>query len=146
MGIKGKIEDDHIPVNKYELIVPGLPPLIFTAVSAIEDELDTVEMPDRSPRSGGVTKPVEFTAVQPAHHTIEVLAMEAWFLESETMLPTYRKAASLVMSSGSGNTLKTTSLINIFPSKKALPDLDMGNEGDMAAITWTFKADSALPL
>ena len=71
--------------------------------------------------------------------------MESWFAQAEAMTPGYRKAASLVMQSGSGQIIKTYTLMNLFPTKRATPDLDMGNEGELALLTWTFKGDTALP-
>jgi len=146
MPIKGMIQDDHIPVNKYQLIVPGLPDLTLTTVGGIEEELEVAEMPDRSMRPGGTTKAVEFTATQPAHHTSEIAAMEAWFAEcQDPVTPTCRKAGTLLMQSGTGATIRSFSLVNLFPFKRATPDLDMANEGEAALLTWTFKADTILP-
>jgi len=140
--MKGAIQPDHIGVNKYELIVIGLPPLTFTAVSGIERELQTVDLPDRTTASGGGTNPVEFTADLPAHHIIQQAAMEAWFVEGQDPVsPTYKKVGTLVLKSGSGLVLRPFPLLGLYVSKRATPDLEMANEGELAIITWTLKAD-----
>ena len=36
MPLKGLIDPDHIPVNKYELAVIGLPTIQFTSISGME--------------------------------------------------------------------------------------------------------------
>jgi hypothetical protein len=147
MPIKATLQPDHIPTNKYQLIVVGLPPVTFTKISGIEVEVDTVDLPDRTRASGGNAKAVEFTAEMPMHHTIEMAAMEIWFTEGQDPVSlTYKKAGTLIHTSGSGAVLRTYSLIGIFCSKRKLPDLDFESEGDMATIEWTFQCDTVLPI
>jgi len=145
--MKGAIQGDHIPVNKYQLLVLGMPPLTFTEVSGIEEELEVAELPDRTVASGGNTKAIEFTGKLPMHHLAEQAAMELWFSSAQDpVLPTYKLPATLVHQSITGNVLRTYSLLGLFPSKRALPDLEMANEGEMAAVEWTFRADDILPI
>ena len=145
--MKGVIKEDHIPINKYEIIVAGMPPLLFTEILGLEKELQTTDLPDRTTASGGNTGPVEFTAKQPMHHTVEVAAMELWLQEGQDpVTPTYKKAGTLIRKSLTGNVVNTTTIIGLYVSKKKEPDLEMANEGEMAAIEWTFKADDSLPV
>jgi hypothetical protein len=145
--MKGTIKADHISVNKYQLLVLGMPPLTFTTISGIEDELEVVDLPDRTKASGGNRKAVEFTAKLPMHHIAEQAMMELWFLESQDPVsPLYKKVGTLIHLSISGNVLRTYSMTGIFPSKRALPELDMKNEGEMAEVEWTFQADNMLPI
>jgi len=60
--------------------------------------------------------------------------------------PLYKKVGTLIHLSISGNVLRTYSMTGIFPSKRALPELDMKNEGEMAEVEWTFQADNMLPI
>lgn len=145
--MKGVIKPDHMPVNKYELIVPGLPTLVFTTISGLEDELQTVDMPDRTVRSGGNRGPVEFTATQPMHHTVERAAMEVWYREAQDpVLPSAYKVGTLVHKSNSGAASASYTLIDLFPTKRKLPDLEMANEGEEGEIEWTFKASDVIPI
>lgn len=145
--MKGVLQTDHIPVNKYQMLVVGLPPLTFTEISGIEQELETVDLPDRTVASGGNKGVVEFTVMQPAHHLAEVAAIESWFVESiDPVSGSYKKDGTVILQSISGDTIKTHSILGMFPSKKALPDLEMANEGELATIEWTFKADEVLPI
>ena len=147
MVLKGTILPDHIPVNNYELLVLGIVPLTFTEISGLEEELETTQLPDRTVASGGNTLPVEFTAMQPMHHLIEVGAMEVWFRESQDpVLPTYKKAATILVKSISGLQTRSYALTGVFPKKRKTPDLEMANEGEAAMIEWTFSADKVLPL
>lgn len=147
MGMKGKILPDHLPLNKYKLLVIGLPPLTTTMVSGIEEEMDVVTLPDRTQASGGNTKPGEFTIKLPMHHLVEQAAMEAWFKESQDpVTATYKKPGTLVYESNSGTTLKSYTLVGLFPSKRKLPDAEMSNEGEMAEVEWTLKYDDILPV
>lgn len=139
--MKGAILPDHMPVNKYELIVIGLPPLTFTAISGIEDELQTVTLPDQTTASGGNKLPVEFTGTVPAHHP-ETIFLDAWFIEGQDPVsPGYKKIATLVLKSLSGLNLKPYPLTGLYISKRGTPDLEMENDGEMAAIVYTFKGD-----
>lgn len=145
--MKGVIKPDHIPVNKYQLIIIGLPPLNPIEISGMEDELETVDLPDRTVASGGNRKATEFTMMIPAHHTLEVAGCEAWFLEGqEPVSPGYKKAGTLLLRSISGETIRSRSLIGAFISKRADPDLELVNEGEMAAYEYTVKIDDILPI
>jgi hypothetical protein len=145
--MKGAIQADHMPVNKYELLMLGMPPLTPTEISGIEDELQTTELPDRTRASGGNRGPTEFTMMLPMHHLVEQAAMEVWFRSSQDpVLPTYKIVGTLIHKSISGETLRTYSLVGAFPSKRVLPDLEMANEGEMAAVEWTISVDDILPI
>ena len=145
--MKGALQGDHIPLNKYQLIVLGMPELTFTKIGGLEEELETVDLPDRTVASGGQTKALEFSASIPAHHLIQQAAMELWFVEGrDPVASTYKKTGTLIMKSIGGSTLRTYSLLGLFVSKRATPDLEMANEGEMAEIEWTFKADMMLPI
>lgn len=138
---------DHIPVNNFDLIVVGGPPTIqFITIDGLEEELDTVDLPDRTKASGGNTKPIEFTATHPKHHTIEDAFLELWFSEGQDpVLPTYKKAATLLVNSISSLNVRSYNLIGMFPSKRKTADLDMANEGELNVTEWTFNVDLPIP-
>lgn len=145
--MKGVIKKDHIPLNKFQLLVLGLPDFTFTAVSGIEEELDVTDLPDRTRASGGRTAPVEFTVMLPMHHIVEQAAMELWYAQSKDPVAVdYQKQGTLILPSISGNTIRTYSLIDLFPSKRGLPEFEMDNEGEMAAVEWTLNANEVLPI
>jgi len=145
--LKGRLQADHIPVNKFTLFVAGMPPIEFTKVSGIEEELQSVSLPDRTVASGGNTAPVEFTAETMMHHLLEQVALELWFKEGQDPVsPTYKKVGTLIHKSLTGNTLRTFTVVGVFISKRKLPDLEMANEGEPAVVEWTFKADQILPI
>jgi len=146
MGLKGKIEENHIPKNNFELIVVGLPPILFTEVGGITEELDTVDLPDRTVASGGNTKATELTVMQPSHHDVEVLAMEAWYKEAQDpVTPTYKKVGILTKKDIGGNIVRSYTLQGAFPKSRALQDLSLENEGEMDTIEWTLSVDDILP-
>lgn len=145
--MKGAILPDHMGVNHYELSVLGLASLTFTAVAGIESETTTVDLPDRTTASGGEVIPSEFTARLPLHHLTEQAIMRAWLQEGrDPVSPTYKKVATLIYKSISGQNLRSYQLVNLFPFKEALPDLEMANDGEMAENEWTFKADDIFPI
>ena len=145
--MKGKIKPDHMPVNKYELIVIGLPPFTPVTVSGIEDELQTVDLPDRTKASGGNRGPSEVVITLPMHHLAEQAAMEIWFAESQDPVsPTYKKIGTLIHKSNSGQVFRSYTLKDVFPSKRSLPELDMANEGEQAVVEWTLQVDDVLPI
>jgi len=147
MAIKGVIFPDHVQMNKYTLQVAGLSPMLFTAVSGIEEELDATDLPDRTPQSGGRVKPIEFELTQPVHHNLERAAMELWYREChDPILPTHKKVGTLIMFSQSLLNQPSWSILGMFPFKRALPDLDLDNDGEMAAIVWSMKASEIIPL
>lgn len=145
--MKGEIQPDHNPVNKFEFQVVGLG--VFTAVeiSGIEDELDTTELPDRTVASGGNRQATEFELKIPMHHTTERALLEIWYKESQDPVsPTYKKPCTLLHPSLSGAKSVNYTLIGVFPKKRTLPDLEKANEGEMAVITFMMSCDDVLPL
>ena len=146
MGIKGTIQANHVQLNKYELAVIGLPTLVITAISGIEEELDVSEMPDRTRVSGGRTKPVEYDITIPLHHTLEQLALEQWFEQCKDPVdPEHKKLGTLTLFNQSGDPLVSFTLPDTFPTKRGLPDLELDNDGEMAAAVWSMSSDDVIP-
>lgn len=146
MVMKGSLQADHVPVNNFELIVVGMPSIFFVTISGIEEELQTVDLPDRTTASGGNTTPVEFTATVPLHHTLERAALESWFKEGQDpVTKTYKKPATLIHKRLSGGEEGVYAILGMFPKMRKLPDLDKNNDGDLAVMEWTFRADDILP-
>ncbi len=145
MPIKGTILPDYLPVNKFQLIVTGLPvPMTLMNLSGIEDELDVAELPDRTNGSGGRKKQIEFEIGIPAHHKLEIAQMEAWYVEcQDPVLPTHKKVGTVVINSQSNLSVGFITLVGLFISKRAMPDLELDNDGEQTVITYTLKADLA---
>lgn len=145
MPLKRKIQSDHMPVNNYEMVVPGLPPILFTKIDGLDEELEHTDLPDRTTASGGNTKVVEFTAHQLLHHTAEVAAIERWYNSSKHPVQFgYKKNITLMYFSISDTRWRTYSLMGAFPTKRKLPNLEMNNEGDAAICEWTFRCDEVV--
>lgn len=147
--MKGVIDPDHVPINRFKLLVIGTVTPVFTVVatSGVEEELEVEELPDRTVASMGRTGPMEFSISIPMHHRAEQAAMELWFIESrDPILPTYKKPAVLTHTSISGEEDFSYIFVDLFPYKRGLPALDMGAEGDMAVVTWHLKASTLIPL
>lgn len=145
--MKGAIKPDHMPVNKYDFIVLGMPPFTPITVSGIEDELQVVDLPDRTKASGGNRNPAEVTVTFPMHHLTEQAALELWYAESQDPVsPTYKKVGTLIHKSNSGQAFRSYTMDGIFPSKRVLPELNMDNEGEQAVVEWTFQIDDLLPI
>jgi len=144
MSIKGVLQSNRVQVNKFELMIVPLtfPKPLFTRISGLEMELDTVDLPDRTTRSGGREKQVEFEVDQPMHHVIEVVAMEGWWKQCVNTLPLYLKIGTLLILNEYLGRSQKFMLYNLWLSKRSQSDLDLDNDGDMAIITWTMKADS----
>lgn len=144
MPIKSVLLPDHVQVNKYQLLIVGMPPMTLTAISGIEEELDVTELPDRTTASGGRTKPVSFDITQPAHHIIERLAMETWWEMVKNGLPLYKRVGTLLQFSQSNLQQVGYMLMGLYPTKRALPDLELDNDGDLSTLVWTMNADEVL--
>jgi hypothetical protein len=144
--IKGTIQPEHIAVNKYELIVIGLPKLTPTSVGGVEEELNAIALPDRTKASGGNTNPTETTIAIPLHHKVEIAAMEKWCVDCQDPVdPKYKKAATLIMKRISQKDGLAFSWTGVFITKRKLPDLEMTNEGEMAVAS-TRSPSTASPV
>lgn len=146
MAMKGTIKPGHIPANNYQLMVVGLPALTPTAVSGLDTELETANLPDRTVASGGNTKAADITIKLPMHHVVEQRAMEKWFQDSQDPVkPGYKKPATLCFINIEGKVTRAFSLIGVFPKKRKLPDMDLANAGDMTVAEWTLAVDDVQP-
>lgn len=142
MGQKFVVQEDHIPVNNYTLTINGLPPITFTSVGALEQEIEWVELPDKTQASTGRSKPGEVEVKIPAHHSIEVAAMETWSIEGQDPItPGYKKSGNLSFYSGTLLRVLNVTIIGAFICKGATPEGEMANEGEMAELTYTMKWD-----
>lgn len=144
--IKNVIKENRVPVNKFKLVVqPGVGEITLVSVSGIEEELDATELPDRTVRSGGRSKPFEPEIVQPMHHDIEVLAMESWYNMCKFTLPGYLKIGVLIQFDEYGFPRRKYTLQSLWIKKRVHSDLELDNEGEMSVLTWTLSADQLLP-
>jgi len=146
MTLKGKIKDNHIPLNKFELLVAGLPQITLITTDDIEESINVIEMPDRTKRSGGQTSAVEFTGTIPMHHDVEVAALEAWYKQGQDPVQEgYLKAGSMMWYRNDGSP-RPFELINLWVSGRTIPGGDMENDGEPAMLTFTFQADEVTPV
>jgi hypothetical protein len=146
MSIKGVIKENRVQTNKFTaLIQPGVGQVLFTAMSGLEEELDAVELPDRTMRSGGRKKTIEFDATQPMHHDIEVLSMEAWYREcQDPVSPLHLKIMTLILWDQQGLPRRRVTLFNVWVKKRVHSDLELEGDGEMGTITWTLQADELM--
>jgi hypothetical protein len=147
MSLKGLIEGDHIPNNKYELNVVGLPTIVFTKVAGLESEVPGVDLPDRTMATGGQRSVSEVTTEVPNHHSVNVAIMEAWFEEGvDPVSPTYKKVGTLVQVSNTGEIRRGWSLTGMWIKKRKLADMEMADVGEMSVNEYTFSVDDIAPL
>lgn len=148
MTLKGIIREGHIPVNKYLLSFPGMPPLTVTKLGGLEEELETAEMPDRTIQSNGQTKATELTIELPMHHTSEIAAMEIWYVSSkDPVLPGYKKDGTLThLSVSAVGSPVVYALSGAFPKMRKTPEMDMANDSDAAVIEYTLSVDDVQPI
>lgn len=143
--MKGAIAGNHIPQNSFVLSFAGLPDLTVIKMDGLEQEIDMVELPDRTAAPGGQTKVTKFKFSIPAHHDTEVNAMENWFREcKDPVSATAKKIGTLSQKNIQGDVQRSWSLPGCFPTKRAGDDLDMENEGDMASVEWEMSCDDVI--
>lgn len=144
--MKGIIDPDHIPKNKFTLRIRGMREFVFTKIGGLEEELEVVDIPDRTRASGGQTKAGDTTVELPTHHIEQIQAMEDWLIDStDPVDPQYKKTGVLTKTSISGQRSISYTLIGLFPSKRATPDSEMENEGEMDVTTYTLNWDDIIP-
>lgn len=147
MSLKGLIEEDHIPNNKFELNIVGLPTITFTKVSGLESEVAGVDLPDRTKATGGQRGVSEVTVEVPNHHSVNIGVMEAWFEEGvDPVSPTYKKVGTLAQVSLTGETRRVWSLVGIWVMKRKLSDMEMSDAGEMSVQEYTLSVDDVAPL
>lgn len=144
--LKGKIQENHIPINKFEMIISGMIPITLVTTDDIEEKLGVVDLPDRTKRSGGQTGAIEFSGKIPLHHDVQVAALEAWFaMGKDPVQLGYLKSGSLIWYRNNGDP-RTFELVNIWISGRTIPGGDMANDGDPAMLTFMFVCDEVTPV
>lgn len=139
--LKGKIQENHIPLNKFDLIVSGMIPITLVTTDNIEEKLAVVDLPDRTKRSGGQTGAIEFTGKIPLHHDVQVAALEAWYdMGKDPVQAGYLKSASLMWYRNNGDP-RPFELVNLWISGRTIPGGDMKNDGEEAELTFNFVCD-----
>jgi len=144
--MKGVIQEDHMPVNSGKLFIVGLPEITFTSIGEITLATTKVTLPDATIVSGGKRNPFEFAVTVPSHHLVEIAAMDLWVEQSKNGANGYKKAGSLVMTSVSGDVIKTYSVLGVWPSDLTIPAQDMANDGDISQNGYLINGDDALPV
>lgn len=139
---KGDLAPGYIPINKFSLSVTGLlTEMKVIEVSGIEQELETVDLPDKTVATSGRVGATEFTVKIPAHEE-QMSTLDTWWKDCQgDVAAGYKKSATLSLMDTFGAAKSNWSISGMFPTKRALPELNAANEGEMAMVEWTFKAD-----
>lgn len=142
MPMKGQIQEDHISTSDFTLSIPGLPDMVVTKVSGLDEELETSMQADRTNASGGITKAIpDWTFTVPAHHGETDVALEAYFRQCQLSLPGYKRPWTLSFRSVNGNRRYTMTLLGSFLRRRVTPEGDMEGEAPTAYIEWGASTD-----
>ena len=145
--MKGVIQPNHVPKNNYDLLIIGLPEIVFTEIGDIEEVIDVVDLPDRTRASGGTKQPGDFSVIVPSHHDVDIAAMEAFFLEAqEPVAPTYKKAGVYSKKALDGTNVRQYALVGLFCSMRTLTTVNLENEGEMDAVEYLLNFDDIKPI
>lgn len=144
--MKGAIQPNHVSKNNFELQVIGLPPITFIEVGDIPEQIDKVDLPDRTRASGGTKQAGEFTAMIPSHHDVEYAAMEAWYKEAQDpVAPTYKKSGVLIKKGIDGSVIRTYTFVGLWVSERNMTAVALENEGEMDAVEYLLNFDDIIP-
>ena len=142
MGAKYVLSPNPILTTNYRLQVVGLPEIPFVTIGGLEAEIPKVELPDKTQVSSGRTNPGETEVAVPAHEAVAVAAMNAWHEQGQDPInPSYKKTGNMVIDSGNFMSTYTKTMIGIWVSKEGTPDVAMGEDGEMAVLTYTICYD-----
>jgi hypothetical protein len=143
---KGAVQPNAAMTNSYLLIVLGLPDTVWKSIGALKEELITATMADQTVQSTAVTKAVSTEGETYAHHTAEIIALEAWWLMCKTGAPLHKRAATVHLRDGAGTVVRSYLLDGMMITGRELPQLDAGGEGSGALIKWSLSIDAVIPL
>lgn|SRR5574343_147814 len=144
--MKGAIQPNHVSKNNFELQVIGLPPITFIEVGDIPEQVDKVDLPDRTRASGGTKQAGEFSVMVPSHHDVEVAAMEAWYKEAQDpVAPTYKKSGVLIKKGIDGSVIRTYTFTGLWVSERNMTSVALENEGEMDTIEYLLNFDDIIP-
>jgi hypothetical protein len=141
--LKGIINKDPIVANKFTFIVDGSP-LIVTAISALEEEIPSVTLPDGTTASSGRTESTEFTVDVPNHHDEEIEFFNAWWATcQEPVAPNAYKPVVIEKRSSQGEVVRVTTILGSHLSKREEAEMSMEDGETMTVTRFTLKVDMA---
>jgi hypothetical protein len=146
---KGELSVGYIPNNKFILSIPelGVGDLKIIEVSGIEQELETVELPDKTVATSGRAGIIEFTIKIPAHEDGSIAAINRWFMGCRgNVASDYKKDGTLTLQNTFGTTVSSWTISGMFPTKRTLPELNSSGAGDLTMAEWAFKADDVVKI
>lgn len=145
MALKGVIQKDVIAGNKYKVLFDG-DEVLCVSVSAVEETLQTMDLPDGTRASGGRTEASEFTAIVPAHHNEDVAKMEIWWQScQDPVLPTAYKTTSIIGTSTMGTTIRNDTHFGCFITGRTGAEYSLEDGGTtMTVIEYTISTDRSL--
>jgi hypothetical protein len=142
MGMKGDIQPDHILTNRATLNVGGIFTFVPSETGELSDEIKMVDLPDDTRATGGRKKATEMTFKIPSHHTVDMLAVEAWRIAGVgIVLPGYKRMVVLTIESATGGNKLVRILFGCWISKRVDPATQMGGDGNMAETEFTMQID-----
>lgn len=156
--LNGTYPTGHMPKNRYELIIKGVPPypgrLVPTAVRGLERETESVTLPDRSQASGGQTKGGTMTIMIPLHDHAAQAYMHIWAKQGEAPVdPSYKKSITVIYKgihfgslAGGETNFRTLTVIGAWAKKPKWDDLEEKDEGNPVDVEWTILYDEVDPL
>lgn len=147
MPSKGSIQPGAAMTNQFQVVIGAILPILATRVTGLDRSVKTANLPDQTWQSTGQVPALMSIEIDvPLHHAAEVLAMEGLELLTVTGAPLYKSAAFVYVLDASGAVKKTYNLIGFGVTGHKVPELNAGNDGGMAVITFMCAADDSLSL
>ncbi len=141
--LKGTIGKDPVVANKYTFLVDGTP-YVVSAISALEEEIPAVALPDGTTASSGRTESTEFTVDVPNHHEIEIGFFNTWWEScKEPVLPTAYKSVIIEKRSSQGDIVRVTNCFGSWLNKREEAEVSMEDGETMTVTRYTVKVDIA---
>lgn len=144
--MKGSIQADHINSTRYRFRVGGVE-ITPVSIGAIEQNLGKVSLPDDTVESNGRKSAGEFDLTIPAHHSVDVAFMDAWYEEGNGVAtPGYKKPCQSTALSATEEKSRVIAIDGVWVTGRQEAELALEGEGSMVVIVYKMSFDDATPL
>lgn len=140
--LQGQILPGEGLTSKFQVVIPGAPPLACPAMGEMERKVSQFTAEDGTTRSGARLLPGSTTLSIYAHHETEVAAIMEWVRQAETSAPGYKRDVLVHLLNGQISPIMSVRVRGAWVESWKTPALDASADGEAVKIELSIQYDT----
>ncbi len=140
--IQGQVLPGEGLTSKFQVVIPGTPPLACPAVGELERKVSQFIAEDGTTRSGARLLPGSTTLSIYAHHETERAAIMEWARQAETSAPGYKRDILIHVLNGQLTPVLSTRVRGAWCESWKTPAGDASADGEAVKIELSIQYDT----